>query len=57
MPECDRTVSIDEMCEADQALPDGNIEYDINNCHPYDVFKHDMGKQIFSVSYKHNGLK
>ena len=45
------------MCEADQALPDGNIEYDINNCHPYDVFKHDMGKQIFSVSYKHNGLK
>ena len=27
-----------EICEADETLPDGNVQYNINNCATYDVF-------------------
>ena len=27
-----------ELCQADRTLPDGNVQFDINNCGNYDVF-------------------
>ena len=32
LPECTPFMSIDELCEADATLPDGNQNYDVNNC-------------------------
>ena len=40
LPECTTSMSNGELCEADGPLPDGNQNYDVNNCEPaYDVFK------------------
>ena len=39
LAECTRTMSHGELCEADQTLPDGNSNVDVNNCGGYDVFK------------------
>ena len=32
MQDCHRLMSNGEFCEADQKLPDGNPNYEINNC-------------------------
>ena len=37
--ECVSDMSFDALCEADQALPDGTSNYDVNNCGTYDVFR------------------
>ena len=39
LPECTPSMSNGELCEADVPLPDGNQNYDVNNCAGYDVFK------------------
>ena len=28
-----------DNCEADRTLPDGNVQFNINNCGSYDVFE------------------
>ena len=43
-----------ELCEADQILPDGNANYEINNCGGYDVFKCIRGKPSISIWYLTN---
>ena len=39
LPECTQSMGNGELCEADGQLPDGNQNYDVNNCGLYDVFK------------------
>ena len=40
LTECDVSMATGEFCRANKALPDGNIDFDINNCHhSYDVFR------------------
>ena len=37
---CKRNMNHNELCEADRPLPDGNANFDINNCPGgYDIFK------------------
>ena len=44
LKECDQDMNHGELCEADQTLPDGNIDYNIDNCcGSYDVFQCDKG--------------
>ena len=37
--ECTKTMSHGKLCEANQTLPDGNSNYNVNNCGAADVFK------------------
>ena len=39
LSECTHTMKDGDFCEADQALPDGTTNYDIDNCGGYDIFK------------------
>jgi len=43
LPECSTSMSEGELCEADRRLPNGNSNYNINNCGNYDVFKYSCG--------------
>jgi len=43
LPNCHGNMSEGELCEADTALPNGDMNFEINNCGNYDVF-------IFSCS-------
>ena len=37
-----------DLCEADQKLPDGNDYYDVNNCPGnYDIFRKNEGQDKF----------
>jgi len=45
LPECTAQTACGDLCEADQPLPDGNMNYDINNCGGYDVFQKTCGGQ------------
>ena len=48
MPECSYSLSNNDLCEAERALPDGNTNYDINNCPgDYDVFRYVSGNFCF----------
>ena len=45
LPECSNNLDDDAFCEADSELPDGSMNYDIDNCPGgYDVFKCSRGK-------------
>ena len=40
LPECDHSMSNGELCEANRPLPDGNKNYNVDNCKTHtDVFK------------------
>ena len=43
LPECTSIMAPGSLCEADQRLPDGNFNYDVDNCHGYDVFRCGQG--------------
>ena len=43
LDECHKGMTSDELCEADKPLPDGNSNFEINNCGNYDVFKCSRG--------------
>ena len=48
LPKCTLDMELDELCEADQALPDGNENYSVDNCPPRnDVFRFVTGKLFF----------
>lgn len=52
LSECNSNMSDGDLCEADHPLPDGNQNYDINNCGRYDVFtcaKGDITKSILTI--------
>lgn len=37
--ECSSEMGCNELCEADKTLPDGNSNYNIDNCGAYDIFR------------------
>ena len=39
LDECHNGMTNGELCEADKRLPDGNSNFDIDNCGGLDVFK------------------
>lgn len=39
LAECFSDMATDTLCDADQALPNGTSNYDINNCGLFDVFR------------------
>ena len=43
LPECSWDMHNNELCDADQTLPDGNINFEVDNCVQgeihFDVFK------------------
>ena len=44
MPECTSIMAPGSLCEADQRLPDGNSNYEVDNCgFGYDVFRCGQG--------------
>ena len=45
-----------DLCEADEELPDGNTDYDINNCDAFDVFKCVRGKHFYMQYLFHSNL-
>ena len=48
LPECLSIMNENDLCEADQKLPDGNDYYDVNNCPGnYDIFRKNEGKDKF----------
>ena len=48
LPECSYSLSNNDLCEAERTLPDGNSNYDINNCPgDYDVFRYVSGNSSF----------
>ena len=51
LPECSYSMKENDLCEADQKLPDGNENFNVNNCAAfYDVFRYKGGKNdIFNV--------
>ena len=47
LPECDSNMNENELCEAGKTLPDGNGDFDVNNCpNHYDVFQCQKGTKI-----------
>ena len=49
LPECSNNMKNNDLCQADQALPDGNTYFDVNNCFGYDVFQYVEGKSNFFI--------
>ena len=48
LPECSSSMNENDLCEADQKLPDGNTNFNVNNCAAfYDVFRYKGGKTEF----------
>ena len=46
LPECLSIMNENDLCEADQKLPDGNTNFNVNNCAAfYDVFRYKGGKK------------
>ena len=39
LTECASNMANGTLCEADQVLPDGEFNYNINNCDGYNVFR------------------
>ena len=39
--ECTSTMDNYQQCEADQTLPDGNANFNVNNCDLTDIFDYD----------------
>ena len=47
---CDFDMALGEFCEADSALPDGNSNYEINNCGNHDVFQYQCQEDCNLIS-------
>ena len=45
LSECTFNMATDALCEADQPLPDGTTNYNIDNCYGYDVFRCTRGER------------
>ena len=43
LPECASNMAPGSLCQADLPLPDGNSNYDVNNCDGHDVFQCEQG--------------
>ena len=44
LPGCSSQIAPNQLCEADMTLPDGNTNFNVNNCDDWDVFKCISGK-------------
>ena len=53
---CSYSMNINDLCEADGKLPDGNPIYEVDNCRTsnglYDVFKYNGGLLFIFVDCK-----
>ena len=48
LPECSYSMNQNGLCDADQTLPNGDNNYDVNNCPGgHDVFRYQGGKTKF----------
>ena len=46
IPECSSSMTNGQLCEADKTLPDGNRDYNVNNCggsDNFDIWKCERG--------------
>ena len=51
LPECTSNMAPGSLCEADQRLPDGTSNFNIDNCGAYDVFRCRQGtKPIIGIN-------
>jgi hypothetical protein len=39
LPECTLGMAENDLCQANQVLPNGDANYEINNCYTWDVFR------------------
>jgi len=46
LPECSNSMNNGDLCEADRALPDGQSNYNVDNCDVYDVFRYICGSHV-----------
>ena len=54
LPECSSSMNENDLCEADQKLPDGNENFNVNNCAAfYDVFRYIGGKNYILQCSNH----
>ena len=56
MHECSYSMKLNELCEADHVLPNGNRNYEVNNCPSgagwtSDVFRYVEGKLVFKIRH------
>jgi len=47
--QCTTSMSAGDLCEADLVLPNGNSNFDINNCDAYDVFRYECNSSTECV--------
>ena len=40
LPECSYKLNLQDFCKANQILPDGNDNYNVNNCPGHNVFRY-----------------
>jgi len=43
LPDCSNSMTSGELCEADTPLPNGDANYDIDNCGYFDIFRYQCG--------------
>merc|ERR1712045_471991 len=64
LPDCSNNMQVGDLCEADSTLPNGDRNFNINNCGSYDVFRYtnlscqldiDLGNSVSITSAKVNG--
>ena len=48
LPECTWGMNEEDLCEADRILPNGNANFNVNNCGKDDVFKFIQGTGCYS---------
>ena len=47
LPDCTISMNNNDLCEAEQTLPDGNSHFEVNNCPgDYDIFKCVKGNML-----------
>ena len=47
---CSYNVPLNELCQASKILPDGNEDFEVDNCPGnFDIFKHTGGKLNFAT--------
>ena len=47
LPECSYSMTDNELCEANETLPDGTTNFEVDNCpNDFDVFRYVLGKLV-----------
>ena len=54
LAECSSNMASNQLCEADNTLPGGNTNFEVNNCGPFDDLNYDVFKCIKGIRSTHN---